>query len=151
QAEIALGEGEVPVGCVIVHTLTGRVVSYGHNETNKTFNATRHAELVAIDNALLSEADRSILRECQLFVTCEPCIMCAAALRDVEIKGVVFGCSNDRFGGCGSVLSVHSASGLPPTSYTYPCQPGLLAEEAVALFKNFYARENTKGKRAKFG
>lgn len=48
------------------------------------------------------------------FVTCEPCIMCAAALRDVGIKGVVFGCSNDRFGGCGSVLSVHSGRYVLP-------------------------------------
>lgn len=47
------------------------------------------------------------------FVTCEPCIMCAAALCDIEIKGVVFGCSNDRFGGCGSVLGVHSGRYVP--------------------------------------
>ncbi|CAM9456410.1 unnamed protein product, partial [Pylaiella littoralis] len=143
KAKIALSKGEVPVGCVIVHGPTKRIVSCGHNKTNEAFNATRHAELVAIDSILQANADLSILRECDMVVTCEPCIMCAAALRDLEIKTVVFGCSNDRFGGCGSVLSVHNGS-LPMTGHTYPCQSGLLADEAVALFKQFYSRQNVK-------
>eukprot|EP00611_Tribonema_gayanum_P023921 TRINITY_DN5135_c0_g1_i2.p1 TRINITY_DN5135_c0_g1~~TRINITY_DN5135_c0_g1_i2.p1 ORF type:complete len:217 (-),score=26.78 TRINITY_DN5135_c0_g1_i2:2317-2871(-) len=118
-AEAALQAGEVPVGCVIVqpggedaHTspdrgaaaLSDEVVAVGHNETNMTCNATRHAELVAIDRAL---AEGRSVTGCELFVTCEPCIMCAAALSQMGIGRVYFGCHNDRFGGCGSIVSVH--------------------------------------------
>ncbi|CAM9546611.1 unnamed protein product [Ectocarpus sp. 12 AP-2014] len=153
EAEMALSKGEVPVGCVVVHKPTARIISCGHNETSEAFNATRHAELVAIDGILRAQTDLSLLRECDLFVTCEPCIMCAAALRDVKIKTVVFGCSNDRFGGCGSVLSIHDGS-LPMSGHTYPCHSGLLADEAIALFKQFYSRQNVKApefKRRKTG
>ncbi|CAN0002296.1 unnamed protein product [Scytosiphon promiscuus] len=153
QADAALGKGEVPVGCVIIHRSTGRIIGSGHNETSETFNATRHAEIVAIDGVFRREGDLSILRDCTLFVTCEPCIMCAAALRDLRVKTVVFGCSNDRFGGCGSVLRVHDGS-LSATGHTYTCQSGLLAGEAIALFKQFYSRQNVKApepKRRKTG
>lgn len=76
--------------------------------------ATRHAELEAIDaiisNPALTPPDRrsaQLLSETTLYVTVEPCIMCASALRQVGIKEVYFGCRNDRFGGCGSVLGVN--------------------------------------------
>lgn len=69
--------------------------------------ATRHAEFVAIDEVLLAHKD-DILREAELFVTVEPCIMCASALSIVGIKRVVFGAANERFGGCGSVMHVHT-------------------------------------------
>jgi tRNA-specific adenosine deaminase 2 len=70
--------------------------------------ATRHAELEAID--LIIELDPSPypLRDVTLYVTVEPCLMCASALRQLGIKKVFYGCANDRFGGCGSVLSVNS-------------------------------------------
>lgn len=67
------------------------------------------------------------------FVTCEPCIMCAAALRDVEIKGVVFGCKNDRFGGCGSVLSVHSGRYALPDCTMSWLLSGILASWQLFL------------------
>ncbi len=68
---------------------------------------TRHAEFIAI-NSVLGEYQSSILRETDLYVTVEPCIMCASALRQYQIRAVYFGCSNDRFGGTGGVLSIHS-------------------------------------------
>ncbi|KAK2573644.1 tRNA-specific adenosine deaminase 2 [Acropora cervicornis] len=110
-AEKALEKGEVPVGCVIVHK--NKVIGRGGNEANKTKNATRHAEMVAIDQVqhwcktqFLSFKD--VLGECWLYVTVEPCIMCAAALRFMGIPKVVFGCANERFGGCGSILNIHT-------------------------------------------
>ena len=75
-------------------------------------------------------------RGVDLYVTCEPCVMCAAALGRLGVRRVVFGCANDRFGGCGSVLSLHEGK--------YPAQGGLLAQEAVGLFRKFYARENSR-------
>jgi len=110
EAEAALAEDEVPVGCIIVHRPTQRVIARGRNETNRTKNGTRHCEFVAIES-LTSNPDPNVrnidFSTCDLYVTVEPCIMCAAALRLVGIGGVVYGCGNDRFGGCGSVLTLH--------------------------------------------
>ena len=111
KAREALKVGEVPVGCIMVYK--NEVIGTGRNEVNETKNATRHAEMVAIDqvklwckNERLSFED--VLRDCSLYVTVEPCIMCAAALRLLGIPKVVFGCANERFGGCGSILSIHT-------------------------------------------
>lgn len=82
QAELALHAEEIPVGCVI--TLEGKVIATGYNKTNETRNGTKHAEMVAIETLLLGSAgsngtgfDSSQFRRCSLYVTCEPCIMCA--------------------------------------------------------------------------
>jgi tRNA-specific adenosine deaminase 2 len=100
--------GEVPVGCVIVHR--GNIIAHGRNATNASLNATRHAEIEAIDRIVGEHGAAGaleLLRECVLYVTVEPCVMCAAALRIVGLQSVVYGCGNERFGGCGSVLSIH--------------------------------------------
>ncbi|KAF7982334.1 hypothetical protein HWV62_29042 [Athelia sp. TMB] len=110
MAEDALAASEVPVGCVFVRD--GAIIAKARNRTNQLRNATRHAELEAIDSIL---ADKSLtpqitehpLSETTLYVTVEPCIMCASALRQMGIKEVFYGCGNDRFGGCGSVLGVN--------------------------------------------
>ena len=68
---------------------------------------TRHAEFIGI-NSILKHYPLSIFHETDLYVTVEPCIMCAAALRQYGIRAVYFGCSNDKFGGTGGVLSIHS-------------------------------------------
>jgi hypothetical protein len=110
-----------------------------------------------------------VLAETTLYVTCEPCIMCAAALDNVRIQRVVFGCHNDRFGGCGSVLNLHEkryvgsvtrviagelmawlmvATSILPVSehhVGFPCVTGVLKDEAVALLKRFYESDNPRG------
>ena len=124
--------------------------------------ATRHAEFEAID-ALLDAHGGDVaaarFEACQLYVTCEPCIMCAAALSLLRFSRVVFGCANDRFGGCGSVLDVHqqgvspcgepssseAAAGHTRPTYPLPCVGGLYADEAVELLKSFYLRGNPNG------
>ena len=90
-----------------------QIIGTGRNEVNETKNATRHAELVAFDQVKLWCEKRclcfkDVLRECCLYVTVEPCIMCSAALRYLGVPKVVFGCANERFGGCGSILNVHT-------------------------------------------
>ena len=137
-------QGEVPVGCVFVSE--GREVASGRNEVNATKNATRHAELVAVDRLLAfcksHDADwKHLLRKVIVYVTVEPCLMCAHALRELEVKQVVFGCRNERFGGCGSTLDVARdahVSTKPELSFV----SGVCAEEAVALLKQFYKQEN---------
>lgn len=81
-----------------------------------------------------------VLRSCDLFVTCEPCLMCAYALRQVGIGRVYYGCINKRFGGCGSVYSLHDRPDLPyPPMY---CEGGFLDQECIDLFKVFYESGN---------
>lgn len=218
-AERALQVGEVPVGCVIVlrdHPLVPEgesvVISHGANQVNATKDATRHAELVAIDRlltggissdqlrlpptadtkgsttgSLVPESVRQarseqwedrwinvkedpshwkndfgwrnnntdglrspsvdIFQSCCLYVTCEPCIQCAAALATVGIKRVVYGCKNDRFGGCGSLLHLQiPEQGAERVAYGkshgYEIRDGVLEQEAVTLLRSFYDREN---------
>jgi tRNA-specific adenosine deaminase 2 len=102
EAEAALATSEVPVGCVFVHNSRG-VIGRGHNYTVASCNATRHAELEAI-RSILDSGEYSVkdFADCTLYVTVEPCIMCASALRQLHVRRVVYGCANDKFGGCGA-------------------------------------------------
>ncbi|XP_034004053.1 tRNA-specific adenosine deaminase 2 [Trematomus bernacchii] len=151
MAREALQNGEVPVGCLLVYN--HEVVGKGRNEVNETKNATRHAEMVALDQlqdwCRHSNLDvRCVCERTALYVTVEPCIMCAAALRLFKLPVVVFGCRNDRFGGCGSVLDVASAD-LPLTGNTFKCVSGHRAEEAVEMLKTFYRQENPNAPKPK--
>ncbi|XP_014508221.1 tRNA-specific adenosine deaminase 2 isoform X3 [Vigna radiata var. radiata] len=121
--------------------------------------ATRHAEMEAID-VLLGQWQKSghsmsevaeKFSNCSLYVTCEPCIMCASALSILGIKEVFYGCSNDKFGGCGSILSLHSSNTTPvnnevPSGKNFKCTGGIMASEAVLLFRTFYEQGNPNGK-----
>lgn len=135
-AEDALAGGETPVACVLV--LKGEVVARGMNDTNRSLNGTRHAEFLAISE-FLSKYPQSKLRETDLYVTVEPCIMCASALRQYGIRCVYYGCGNDRFGGNGSVLAVNSDKGLEKG---YPSYGGIFRKEAIMLLRRFYIQEN---------
>merc|ERR1712217_81428 len=106
EARVAMGLGEVPVGCVFVDRSTHEVLALGGNQTNRSRNGTRHCEMVAID-VLIKAHGISAFGRAKLYVTLEPCIMCAAALAQVGVPEVVFGAPNTRFGGCGGVFNVH--------------------------------------------
>lgn len=161
QARQALVDHEVPVGCVFVRD--GAVVSSGFNQTNRERNGTRHAEFAAVDELLAQHAGDALavrFTECDLYVTCEPCIMCAGALSLLGVRSVSYGCPNDKFGGNGSILSVHQTGcagcgadsrgqgggGLllagSAAARAYPSRGGLLAGEAVALLQDFYINGN---------
>lgn len=158
EANVALTHLEVPVGCVIVEN--GQVIANGSNRTNETRNATRHAEMEAIDKVLDICQAASLSQEqaaqkfgkCELYVTCEPCIMCATALSIVGIRSVYYGCNNDRFGGCGSVMALQTQGcggcGVGADNEEdvvrggFKCVGGLMAEEAVALLRSFYGQGN---------
>ncbi|XP_053340584.1 tRNA-specific adenosine deaminase 2 [Clarias gariepinus] len=144
MAKEALESGEVPVGCLLVYN--NMVLGKGRNEVNETKNATRHAEMVALDQMLdwcsHRELDPKVVcRNTVLYVTVEPCILCAAALRLLNIPLVVYGCKNERFGGCGSVLDISSGD-LPHTGTSFKCLPGHRGDEAVEMLKTFYKQEN---------
>ncbi|OAX34871.1 cytidine deaminase-like protein [Rhizopogon vinicolor AM-OR11-026] len=145
MAEEALAHSEVPVGCVFVRE--HGVIARARNRTNELRNASRHAELEAIDciladKELTPESARYPLEDTVLYVTVEPCIMCASALRQLGIKEVFYGCENDKFGGCGSVLGVNE-SVRHPVHPSYPATGGYLREEAIMILRRFYVTENT--------
>ena len=149
EARLALAAGETPVGCVIVRD--GLVVGRGHNMTNASKNGTRHAEMIAIDE-ILNKGEActdppSDFTRCTLYVTCEPCIMCAGALSLLEFRKVFYGCANDKFGGNGSILSIHlggrAGCGLNGHKLgTYPSVGGLMREDAIRLLQEFYISGN---------
>mmetsp|Transcript_14460 Transcript_14460/g.16171 ORF Transcript_14460/g.16171 Transcript_14460/m.16171 type:complete len:196 (+) Transcript_14460:22-609(+) len=144
MAREALQNQEVPVGCIFVHVNgdQDQVLARAFNLTGLEANATRHCEFVAIDK-ILAEHDASIFPECELYVTCEPCVMCAAALRMLRIGRVYYGCANHRFGGCGSVLALNGVEDSSHAGYPgYECVSGVRAEEAIEVFKQFYVRGN---------
>ncbi len=142
QAETALNAGEVPVGCIFV-SKDDEIIATGHNKTNETMNGTQHAELVAIDHAIFEQRrDVQCFEDSTLYVSCEPCIMCAAAISKLKIKQVYFGCYNDRFGGNGSILSIHNDCTI--YGHKYPVYAGIMKEEAIYTFQKFYESENRR-------
>ncbi|CAF0829706.1 unnamed protein product [Rotaria sp. Silwood1] len=148
-AQDALDKQEVPIGCVIVHN-DSKIIASGQNEPVRLKNATRHAEMCALDSFFaqhdLSTAQK-LLSESILYVTCEPCMMCAGALRLVGLTQVVYGCSNDRFGGCGSVLNI--AQDPMPGTLPLQCTSGVEGDEAMRLLKLFYTNTNVNAPQPK--
>ena len=130
-AREAAADGEVPVGCVIVRD--GKVVGRGRNRREKERSALAHAEIEAID-----EACRTLggwrLWDCTLYVTLEPCSMCAGAILNARIPRVVFGASDRKYGAVGSVCSLFSME----FNHHPAVESGLRAEEAAALMEDFF-------------
>lgn len=135
EARQGLSVGEVPVGCVLVYE--GHILGGAHNLTNVTGNATAHAEINAL-RALDGTYEELSLT---MYVTCEPCVMCAAAIVHVRtIKRVVYGCVNGRFGGCGTVRDIRALA--KDTKFVPMLIDGVLEEQCVRLLEQFYEREN---------
>ena len=130
-AREAAEAGEVPVGCVI--TLGDRIVGRGRNRREEGKSALAHAEIQAID-----EACRTLggwrLWQCTLYVTLEPCPMCAGAIINARIPRVVYGASDRKFGACRSVCSLFDMS----FNHHPKVEAGLLEEESAALMQAFF-------------
>jgi len=150
-AREALEVGEVPVGCVFLYKNEKgeeKIIARGRNRVNEKKNATRHAEIECFDQVYeFCSAEKlkpeDVWPNITVYVTCEPCIMCARAIRMLLIPRVFYGCSNERFGGCGSVLGVHNAEGVNPDHPPVECIKSFLDEQlAIDLLKDFYCGEN---------
>ncbi|MGD0386791.1 MAG: tRNA adenosine(34) deaminase TadA [Solirubrobacteraceae bacterium] len=132
EAERALEHDDVPVGAVVVHD--GEVAGAAHNERELRQDPTAHAELLAI-----REASRALgrwrLLDCVLYVTLEPCAMCAGAIVLARVPRVVYGASDPKAGAAGSVLDVLDE---PSLNHRPQVEPGLLAEECAALLRDFF-------------
>ncbi|OPJ72972.1 tRNA-specific adenosine deaminase 2 [Patagioenas fasciata monilis] len=142
MAKEALECGEVPVGCLLVHN--GQAIGRGRNEVNETKNATRHAEMVAIDRVLdwCKQHNRDyteVFPQTVLYVTVEPCIMCAAAVRLMSILSCLFMLGNQ-------MLKCYSFGN---TGEPFECVSGYRAKEAVEMLKAFYRQENPNAPKSK--
>lgn len=130
-ANEAASLGEIPVGCVIVRN--GEVISKAHNETEKSKNATLHAEMIAITRAS-QKLNSANLGGCELYVTLEPCPMCAGAIINAKIDKVVFGAFDLKYGACGSALNLFSL----PDVHSPECFGGIEEDKCTEILKNFF-------------
>ncbi len=144
QAHNAWIVGEVPVGAVI--TRAGQVIATGYNRPITTHDPTAHAEIVALRHAAtLLENYR--LPECELYVTLEPCAMCAMALMHARFKRVVFAAPDPKTGVAGSVIDLFSQ---PQLNHHTAIQGGLMADASARLLRDFFTerREAARARRA---
>ena len=138
EAREALDEGEIPVGAVLVHQ--GRMLCRAHNRREAWHDPTAHAELLC-----LREGARLLgnwhLRDCTLYVTLEPCPMCAGAMVMSQLGQCVFGAADERQGCCGSLYDL---PGDPALGAVTRWQGGLLQEECRALLQTFFHERRGK-------
>ena len=142
QAALAAAEGEVPVGAVMVRQ--GELVSVGRNRRETAKNALCHSELEAINNACRALGGWR-LWECELYVTLEPCPMCAGAIINARIRRVVYGAPDWKAGSCGSVVNLFSM----PYNHRPILTAGVLEEECAAQLREFFIRLREKQKAEK--
>lgn len=133
EAQKAFAMGEVPVGCVIV--ADGQVVGRGHNLTETLADVTAHAEMQAI-TAAANTLGGKYLSQCTLYVTVEPCVMCAGAIGWAQVKRVVYGASDEKRG-----FTVFAPNALHPKCTV---SSGVLETECRELMQSFFAQKRTK-------
>ena len=134
EAEKALAAGEVPIGAVMVRN--GEIIARGHNLRNTDKNPLRHAEIDVIDAAAKIVGDWR-LEDCVLYVTVEPCPMCAGAIVQARIPRVVFGTRNSKAGCAGSVLDVLNE---PRLNHQVAVEEGVLQPQCSEIMKRFFKR-----------
>ena len=132
EALAAERDGEVPVGAVVVYE--DAIVGRGNNRVLRDSDPTAHAEIVAM-RAAGQALGNYRLENCTLYVTLEPCAMCAGAILHARIKRLVYAATDPKAGACGSVLSVMNH---PQLNHKVEIEAGLLAEECGALLRNFF-------------
>lgn len=139
-ASRAQAAGEVPVGAVVVKD--GEIVGRGFNAPISSHDPSAHAEMMALRDAA-QRLGNYRLTGCELFVTIEPCLMCAGAIMHARIARVVYGAEDSKTGACGSVLNAFAERRL---NHHTIVQGGLLAEECGAMLSNFFAMRRAQQK-----
>lgn len=140
-AKKAEENGDVPIGCVIVHD--GKVIARGYNRRNIDKTTLAHAELMAIKKASGYLGDWR-LEECVMYVTLEPCQMCAGAIVQARIPKVVIGCMNPKAGCAGSILNLFDVAKF---NHQVETVRGVLETECSGLMKDFFAKLREQKKR----
>ena len=143
QAKKAYALGEVPIGCVIVHQ--GKIIGRGYNRRNTDKNTLSHAEITAINKASKYIGDWR-LEECTMYVTLEPCQMCAGAIVQARIPEVVMGCMNPKAGCAGSILNILE---MPQFNHQVSVTRGILEQECSDMLKLFFTELRKRNRQEK--
>src|SRR6266536_2500757 len=125
---------EVPVGTVVVRE--GRIIARAYNQVELLKDATAHAEMLALTQAEAAVGDWR-LTECDLYVTKEPCAMCAGALVHTRVRRLIFGCADTKAGAAGSVMNLLQ---MPAFNHRCDVVSGVLQDECVAILQNFFRK-----------
>ena len=141
EARKAFAEDEVPVGAVIVYK--DKIISRGHNQVERLKDPTAHAEMLAITSAANS-LNTKWLNGASLYVTIEPCSMCAGALVLARIKNLIYGTDDPKAGGCGSVTDIINNKSL---NHRIKVQKGILEKECSYLLTQFFKSKRQQNKR----
>lgn len=143
QAKKAAAIGDVPIGCVIVQG--DRIIARGYNKRNKQGTVLAHAELLAMAKACRKTGDWR-LEDCTMYITLEPCQMCAGAIVQARIPRVVIGSMNPKAGCAGSILNLLE---MKEFNHQVEVSRGILAEECSQMLSDFFRELRKKGKSAK--
>lgn len=138
EAVCALDENEVPVGCVIVHE--GRIIARGHNQIERLKDPTAHAEMLALTSAANCLGVKW-LNGVSIYVTIEPCSMCAGALVLARVKEIYYGAKDPKTGACGSVFNIAQSVKL---NHRIKVTGGIKAKECAALVSGFFKKKRAK-------
>jgi len=141
QARQAFEEGEVPVGAVIVHQ--DRVIAEAHNQREALNDPTAHAEMIALTQAAGSLGSWRLL-DCTLYVTLEPCPMCAGAIVQARLPVVIYGAADPKAGACETLYRITTD---PRLNHQALVLGGVLADECRSLLHEFFARQRAQGKK----
>jgi len=137
QARLAAELGEVPVGAVVV--LDGEVIASAHNRREIDASPSAHAEFLALQEAA-TKLGRWRLSDCTVYVTLEPCLMCAGLMHQARIARCVYGAADPKAGALGTLYSVHEDTRL---NHNFEVQGGVCAEECASILSNFFAALRT--------
>ncbi|HWN64636.1 MAG TPA: tRNA adenosine(34) deaminase TadA [Candidatus Binatus sp.] len=138
QAQKAYEADEVPVGAIVVRA--GRIIARAWNQVELLKDATAHAEMLALTQAEASVGDWR-LTDCDLYVTKEPCVMCAGALVHVRMRRVVFGCADPRSGGGGGIINLLQH---PALNHHCDITSGVLENECAAILQDFFRKKRER-------
>ena len=142
-ARSAAAIGEVPIGCVVVNDQTGQVIGRGYNRREADRDPTAHAEIIA-----LREAGREMghwrLGDCTLYVTLEPCPMCAGAIVNARIGRLVYGCDDPK---AGAVRTLFQLCEDPRLNHRVKVESGVMAEQSAMLLREFFQAQRSLGKK----
>ncbi|MEO6434853.1 MAG: tRNA adenosine(34) deaminase TadA [Tepidisphaeraceae bacterium] len=143
EAEIAMRAGEVPIGAVVIHEPTGKIIGRGHNRRERDHDPTAHAEIVALRQAA-RELGRWRLLDCVMAVTLEPCPMCAGALVNARLPRLIYGCPDPK---AGAVRTLYRLCEDERLNHRLIIEEGVLADKCAELLQGFFRAQRALGKK----
>jgi tRNA(adenine34) deaminase len=143
EASAALALDEVPVGCVILHIPTDKIIGRGHNRRESDADPTAHAEILALREAAAALGTWR-LGECAMAVTLEPCPMCAGAIVNARLGRLIYGCDDPK---AGAIRTLYKICDDPRLNHQVEITAGVLADDCAGLLRDFFKAQRAAGKK----